>query len=59
MSNKHEATYYHGDDACSCGRSHTSVLEAIYCLEQIETENREARRPPKIKKPSNIIKAID
>ena len=59
MSNKVEATYHHGDDACKCGQTHTSVMAAIWCLEDIESEDRDARRPPKIKKPSNIIKSID
>ena len=59
MADKHEATYYHGDDACKCGITHTSVMAAIWCLENIETEDRAARKPPKIKKPSNIVRAID
>lgn len=57
MSNKHEAAYHDGTDACGCGDTHTSVLQAIYCAEAIETEQAQARKIPKPKKPSQFIKS--
>lgn len=47
------------NEVCPCGASHISVLEAIYCREDIETQDRAARREPKAKKPSNIVRSID
>ena len=34
---------------CPCGDTHMSVLAAVYCQEQIEADDRAARRTP----PSN------
>ena len=56
---KHDAAYHTGHAECGCGEQHTSVLASIYCAEQMETEALAARRPPRVKKPSNIVKSID
>lgn len=33
------------DYPCDCGVTHTSLLAAIYCREQIEADDRAARKP--------------
>jgi len=59
MSNKHEAAYHNGTDACGCGSTHTSVMQAIYCMEEMETEQAQARKTPKPKQPSQFIRSTN
>ena len=59
MADKHAATYHPGRADCGCPEVHTSVLASIYCAEQMETEQREARREPKRDRPKVIIRGID
>ncbi|WP_242085999.1 hypothetical protein [Microbacterium lacticum] len=44
-ANEKAAAALHPEQACACGATHTSILAAIYCAEQIETDDRAARRP--------------
>ena len=60
VSDKHAATYHDGNAyECACGDTHRSLLATLYCAEQMETEGRQARREPKVKKPSNIVRSVD
>ena len=62
MADKHAATY-HGiaeEFPCStCSEVYLSPRAALLCEDRDQAEEREARREPKAKTPSNIVRAID
>ena len=54
------AARHPNEDACACGATHTSILAAIYCAEQIDADDRAARRPaPREDRPARFELGYD
>lgn len=59
-ANEKAAAALHPEQACACGATHTSILAAIYCAEQIEADDRAARRPaPREDRPTRFELGYD
>ena len=59
-ANEKAAAALHPEQACACGATHTSILAAIYCAEQIEADDQAARRPaPRDDRPTRFELGYD